>query len=197
MQYGTQSIRAALLESGKKEFLEHGFEKASLRTICRNAGVTTGAFYSNFEKKEDLFCALVEEDLRLYNQTYDGLMNRLIDQKSTQFDSESVLMSFIVEHRDLFKLLFDCAQGTQYEDFKANLLVKFKCTYQNFFDAYGPGMVDPAVTDTILRMKFEQYCTMIYSDYSRDEVMHITRRIRDFTRAGFEELLKTSFEGPG
>ena len=197
MKNGKQNIRAALLESGKKEFLEHGFDKASLRTICQNAGVTTGAFYSHFKKKEDLFSALVEDDLRLYNQMYDGLMDRIIDQKSTQLDSEALLMSFIMDHRDLFKLLFDCAQGTKYENFKADLLVKFNDTYQDFFDAYNPGAVDPAVTNTILRMKFEQYCAMIYSDYSRDEVMRITRRIRDFTRAGFEALLNTSFEGPG
>ena len=149
MTRGNQDIRAALLESGKREFLEHGFEKASLRTICRNAGVTTGAFYSNFEKKEDLFCALVEDDLRLYNRVYDGLMGRLIDQKSTHLDSESLLMSFIVDHRDLFKLLFDCAKGTRYENFKEDLLAKFNSSYQDFFDACNPGAVDSAVTDTI------------------------------------------------
>ena len=38
-------IRAMLLKSGKEQFLAHGFEKASLRTICKEAGLTTGAFY--------------------------------------------------------------------------------------------------------------------------------------------------------
>lgn len=39
-------IREALLKSGKEEFLAHGFEKASLRIICKKAGLTTGAFYA-------------------------------------------------------------------------------------------------------------------------------------------------------
>ena len=51
-------VRAALLKSGKREFLECGFEKASLRSICAGAGVTTGAFYSNFRAKDDLFGAI-------------------------------------------------------------------------------------------------------------------------------------------
>ena len=190
-------IRDALLKSGKVEFLAHGFEKASLRTICRNAGLTTGAFYSNFEKKEDLFNAIVEDDLHQYTQVYDNLMDRIIDQKSLQIDGETTLMSFIMDHRDLFKLLFDCAQGTRYEGFKEDLLVKFEDSYQQFFDARCPGAVSPQVTQVILRMKFEQYCAMIYGDYTREEVMYITQRIRSFTRAGFEALLDTSFEGPG
>jgi len=51
-------VRAALLKSGKREFLECGFEKASLHSICAGAGVTTGAFYSNFRAKDDLFGAI-------------------------------------------------------------------------------------------------------------------------------------------
>ena len=46
-----------ILECGKKIFKEKGFEKANLREICAQAGVTTGAFYGHFEDKEALFSA--------------------------------------------------------------------------------------------------------------------------------------------
>ena len=39
------SIDPRLLESARKEFMERGFLKAELKTICDNAGVTTGAVY--------------------------------------------------------------------------------------------------------------------------------------------------------
>ena len=42
------------------EFLDKGFQGASLRQIVKNAGVTTGAFYGYFSSKEALFNALVE-----------------------------------------------------------------------------------------------------------------------------------------
>ncbi|MCD8028640.1 MAG: TetR/AcrR family transcriptional regulator [Erysipelotrichaceae bacterium] len=35
-----------ILESAKEEFYEKGYQKASLRQICSNADVTTGALYS-------------------------------------------------------------------------------------------------------------------------------------------------------
>ena len=34
-----------LIAVAKQEFLDKGFEGASLRTICKKAGVTTGAVY--------------------------------------------------------------------------------------------------------------------------------------------------------
>ncbi|MCR4648373.1 MAG: TetR/AcrR family transcriptional regulator [Lachnospiraceae bacterium] len=51
--------RKKLIEAGKKEFLEKGYNKASLRKICSDAGVTTGALYFFFENKEDLFSSIV------------------------------------------------------------------------------------------------------------------------------------------
>lgn len=188
---------AVLLKSGKKEFLEHGFEKASLRSICANAGVTTGAFYSNFKAKDDLFRAVVEDDLHAYNKIYDSLIDRVVAHASGGEDGETEVMGFIMDHRNLFKLLFDCSEGSSYEGFKDDLLVKFDRTYQRFFDAYAKDPVDPAITRAVVRMKFAQYCEMLYSDYDRNEAMRITDRLAAFTKAGFEALLDTKFESPG
>lgn len=59
-----KATREKLLESAKREFMEKGYMKASLRTICKNAGVTTGALYFFFQGKEDLLKELVEGPLR-------------------------------------------------------------------------------------------------------------------------------------
>ncbi len=46
-----------LLNVARKEFLEKGYQGASLRTICQKANVTTGALYFFFANKEDLFAS--------------------------------------------------------------------------------------------------------------------------------------------
>lgn len=46
-------------EAAEKEFLEKGFQDASLRNIVKTVGVTTGAFYGYYKSKEELFEALV------------------------------------------------------------------------------------------------------------------------------------------
>ena len=56
-----EKIKQAALE----EFYANGYAKASLRTICHRAGVTTGAMYFSFENKEALLLQLPEV-LHLY-----------------------------------------------------------------------------------------------------------------------------------
>ena len=50
-----------ILSAAMREFLEKGYQSASLRNIVKTAGVTTGAFYGYFKSKEELFGALVGE----------------------------------------------------------------------------------------------------------------------------------------
>ena len=58
------SIDPRIFESARKEFLNNGFEKASLKAICEGAGVTTGALYKRYKGKEDLFCAVVDQTVK-------------------------------------------------------------------------------------------------------------------------------------
>ena len=63
-----EKIKQAALE----EFYEKGYAKASLRTICSRAGVTTGAMYFSFENKEALFRAILEPLV----QSYEDILAR-------------------------------------------------------------------------------------------------------------------------
>ena len=56
--------RGRLLACAKKEFLEKGFAKASLRSISAAAGMTTGAVYFFCKDKDGLFGAVVGEPLQ-------------------------------------------------------------------------------------------------------------------------------------
>ena len=47
-----------ILKAARKEFLAKGYERASLRTIGKDAGFTAGLIYSYFKDKDDLFNAI-------------------------------------------------------------------------------------------------------------------------------------------
>jgi AcrR family transcriptional regulator len=57
------SPREALLGAAADVFLRRGFQAATLREIAAEAGMTTGAVYSNFDGKAGLFLAVLEEKL--------------------------------------------------------------------------------------------------------------------------------------
>ena len=67
--------REKLLEAAKADFLENGYQNASLRRICKNAGVTTGALYFFFENKEALLNALIEQPLQAFRAMFDRLVH--------------------------------------------------------------------------------------------------------------------------
>lgn len=55
----SEETKTRLLKAAADEFSEYGFQKSSLRRICTNAEVTTGALYFFFRDKEDLFISVI------------------------------------------------------------------------------------------------------------------------------------------
>ena len=57
------SIDNRIIAAARKEFYEYGFTQASLRKIASRAEVTTGALYTRYKNKDELFEYLVSEVL--------------------------------------------------------------------------------------------------------------------------------------
>lgn len=62
-----QATEQRLIEAGRRLMLQHGYEEVSIRDICREAGVTTGAFYHHFSSKEQML-EMGGQQLDLYIQ---------------------------------------------------------------------------------------------------------------------------------
>ena len=192
MMLTSDNTRQLLLQSGKEQFLEQGFEKASLRTICKNAGLTTGAFYTHFSGKEELFEALVEPMLSGFGVMYREVIAQELSDLTTGVENELRSITYAVAHKDEFRLLFNCSKGTKYEGFKEHLIRDiFYPSYQEVFDRYAGKPVDPALVRIILRMKFEEYMELIYGGYTMEEVKRLITQLTIFSEAGFHALLRT------
>lgn len=60
MSEKAEKTREIILDTAIKHFLRDGFSGASLRSIVKDAGLTTGAFYKYYPTKEMLFDALID-----------------------------------------------------------------------------------------------------------------------------------------
>ncbi|MTV24618.1 TetR family transcriptional regulator [Nitriliruptoraceae bacterium ZYF776] len=58
-QQRQQRTREALLDAAARVFAERGYADASVPDIAGEAGVSTGAIYSNFSGKQELFLAMM------------------------------------------------------------------------------------------------------------------------------------------
>lgn len=57
------NTRERLLAAARSAFASSGFHGASVEEIATRAGFSTGALYSNFDGKEDLFLVLMEREI--------------------------------------------------------------------------------------------------------------------------------------
>ncbi|WP_082235854.1 TetR/AcrR family transcriptional regulator [Halobacillus massiliensis] len=55
--------RADIMEAAVQVFIQHGYEHTTMKHVMEAAGVSRGGLYQYFSNKEDLFEALLEEDL--------------------------------------------------------------------------------------------------------------------------------------
>jgi AcrR family transcriptional regulator len=60
MQQRSEETRSRIIESAIKLFSTRGFNAASVDDICKDAGISKGAFYHHFESKQALFLALLD-----------------------------------------------------------------------------------------------------------------------------------------
>lgn len=121
---GAPGTRERLLAAAAAEFLEHGYERASLRRICAEAGVTTGALYFVFKNKDDLFRAVVaplvdpaREVLLASAASREERIPAFGDKDQGVFAAGGVfadpydvhgVLSVCYEHRDIVHVLFSC-----------------------------------------------------------------------------------------
>lgn len=117
-----------LLASARAEFMEKGYMNASLRSICGNAGVTTGALYFFFKDKADLFEALTKETVEGIYAAMDGhfanehdLAERgeLIDSESADsandFEDSRTIIHMMYQRREDILLVLTRSQGSTME----------------------------------------------------------------------------------
>ena len=109
----------------KEEFLEKGYEAASIRSIGARAGMTSAGLYRHYADKEAMYAAMVEpliEEIRTWTRKHTEKKFDLIEAKKGRNDlfGESfidMIRDVILPRRDEFRLLMTCSSGTKYENF--------------------------------------------------------------------------------
>src|SRR5277367_6087487 len=71
----TEATRRKLLAATEKVIARVGYEAARLEDIATMAGYTRGAFYANFDSKEDIFFALLEDWARERTDTIVAVLS--------------------------------------------------------------------------------------------------------------------------
>ncbi len=175
-----QGTRQLLIESAKKEFLEKGYNKASLRSICADAGLTTGALYFFFENKADLFAAIVDPPLNGLKQILFQHFKEDIEEASKLDSFEGVdmdhseisdrIVGHIYDNYDSFMLLLTASENTVYE----NVVDEFVTLVENSI---------PPMMASLKGYTYDKYMSHWMAHISIDAFIHVIEHERDVKKA--------------
>lgn len=169
------SLDPLILQSAKKEFLENGFEKASLKAICDGAGVTTGALYKRYSGKEALFSAVVDETVadlyEVYSQKAVEDFSQMTDDmlvKAWDMDKDYMMwwFQFLFDRYEGFVLLLKCAGGTRYSQFQHDWVEKMTgASYRYYQETYRRGLCGEEISEGEMHILLSSFWTTIYEPF--------------------------------
>lgn len=84
MQQRSEETRAKIIESAIKLFSTRGFNAASVEDICKEAGISKGAFYHHFKSKQELFLALLDGWLQTIDNAIEASKDKTVPETFMQ-----------------------------------------------------------------------------------------------------------------
>ena len=84
MQQRSEETRSRIIESAIKLFSTRGFNAASVDDICKDAGISKGAFYHHFESKQALFLALLDGWLQTIDNAIEASKDLTVPETFTR-----------------------------------------------------------------------------------------------------------------
>lgn len=201
-----EKLAEKLLEAGKQEFLERGFQGASMRSIAAAAGVTTGALYRYYTDKAALLDALVKEPADRLETAYweqqrafaeKPLQSQLEGLPEVSDGSAAWMMQYIYDNFDAFKLIVCCATGTKYEHYLDTLIDIESESGRRLIDRMQEeGFPVPDMDDSLIHILssalFNGMFETIRHDMPREKAFAHMESLREFYSAGWFKILGIS-----
>lgn len=97
-----ENIKRSLQEACKQSWTQYGYKKTSVDDLCKQAGISKGAFYLFFESKETLFC----EVLCSVQERICDMASEIIEKYKDKYGVAEAL-KFIYREYDKNNFLYD------------------------------------------------------------------------------------------
>ncbi|MBR4333341.1 MAG: TetR/AcrR family transcriptional regulator [Clostridia bacterium] len=188
-----------VMAAASEEFLEYGFEKASMRRVGERCGLTAAGLYRHCRDKEDLFDQLVAPAVERISAWMDAHLTKYLaavqEEGNLQWQDSWVDMmrEIVYPHMDDYHLLLTCSSGTKYENF----LHDFTQTAQEQTFQYLPvlrdkGLAIRTISPMEMHLLFSAYVTALFEPvihrYTLEESMRCLETVEAFFLPGWKVL---------
>ncbi len=186
----------------REEFLEKGYDDASIRSIGARAGMTSAGLYRHYPDKESMYLAMVEPLIASIKAWTDRHTARKFDMvdggaKNDELFGETfidLIREVILPRRDEFKLLMTRSRGTKYENFINDYVEE---NQKKFMDAirylkkHGYRTID--ISEEELHMLLSAYLTACFEpiihDYDDKKIIKYLNTVQQFFMPGWLKIM--------
>ena len=190
------------MESAAKHFMEVGFAGTSIRQVCKDAGVTNGAFYAHFESKEDLFGKLVGPALEGLDELRGNEISHYMEIRSPEdvlealslaFATDEAVIHYIYEHKDAFLLLLKASGGTSFESYPSRIVEEEKLGTIAFFELCKPFVRKPENMSESVAVQASSFIVStifdcLLSEKTEGEAVREVQLASEFCIAGLRQI---------
>ena len=198
-----QTTLNRIFSAAFQEFLEKGYQSASLRNIVKMAGVTTGALYGYYKSKEELFEALVGEHYDFLLDCFCRVQKEFAEippeQQPSHLTSTSgecmyEMLLYAYEHLNEFKLILCCSEGTRFSrliDEMVEIETKGTHDYLEVLKRLGRPSppIDARLEHILITGMFNTFFELIIHEMPLEEAKHYLQAMRTFYTAGWMKLM--------
>ena len=188
-----------VMDAARDEFLEYGFEKASMRRVGQRCGFTAAGLYRHCRDKEDLFDQLVSPAVERINEWMDTHLSRYLtavrDKGKLQWKDSwiDMMREIIYPNMDEYYLLLTCSSGTKYECFLHDMTQKGQeRTLQYLPELREKGLAVREISPLAMHLLFSAYVTALFEPvihrYSPEESMKCLETVEAFFLPGWKTL---------
>lgn len=192
-----------ILECAKSEFLEKGFEGASMRTIAEHAGYTTGMLYARFSDKSELFREIVGKAADKLFSCFSGAQHEfasfVADRQRKEIHSYTQpkideMIDIIYDNFEAFKLIVCKSAGSGYEYYIDKMIEIETDNTVRFIDVLNAAGIKindvrADLSHMLSSAMFNGIFEVVAHDLPREDAKFYVKQVQDFFNAGWDKLL--------
>ena len=197
-------VSERLLACARSEFLDKGFQAASIREIAKKAETSARAIYTRFPNKEGLFDAIVSPVsdglIELYQNYADQFWSKDIGVDGTDaisFDDTAIyvdMIDYIYDHKDEFLLIQTSLDGKCHTALIEDLTDKNISYISKWTESAGGAGNEEELMMKVLHMLTNSFYASMFEplrhDMNRREARFYIEKLCAFFVAGIDCLLK-------
>jgi AcrR family transcriptional regulator len=189
-----------IMAAAKAEFMEVGFDRASMRSIADRCGMTAAGIYRHCRDKEDLFDQIVSPAVERINEWIDAHVARYLDavnqdERMQWGDSEiDMVREVVYPNMEEYHLLLAKSQGSKHENFLHDLTQRHQnqlLSYMSMLKAQGYTVwnIEPEELHLLLSAYITAMFEPVVHNYTMEDALRYLNTVEAFFLPGWKQLM--------